>query len=70
MEHSVFKERRYFSSDLGPPRPQFILLAESMICSVDVELNCPSVEVHKLPEYIPGYGNLIGTTLSTIAMGY
>ncbi|CAH8310462.1 unnamed protein product [Eruca vesicaria subsp. sativa] len=49
------KEKRFFNSDLGLARPQFILLANSMICSVEVNLDGPSIEVHKLPQYIPGY---------------
>ncbi|CAD5326276.1 unnamed protein product [Arabidopsis thaliana] len=53
--NTLFKERRFFNSDLGLARPQFILLAESKICSVDVNLDGPSIEVHNLPSDIPGY---------------
>ncbi|VYS60907.1 unnamed protein product [Arabidopsis thaliana] len=53
--NTLFKERRFFNSDLGLARQQFILLAESKICSVDVNLDGPSIEVHNLPSDIPGY---------------
>ncbi|XP_010414640.1 PREDICTED: jacalin-related lectin 38-like [Camelina sativa] len=53
--NNLFKERRFFNNYLGLARPQFILFSGPKICSVDVNLDGPSIEVYNLPSDIPSY---------------
>ncbi|CAA0387467.1 unnamed protein product [Arabidopsis thaliana] len=61
--NSLSNERRFINNHLARARPQFILIARSKICSVEVNLDVPSIEVHShnLPSYIPGYNGFFMT---------
>ncbi|XP_056858451.1 jacalin-related lectin 38-like, partial [Raphanus sativus] len=59
--NTLFKDELFVNDHLSRSRPQFILLVESKICIVDVNLDGQSIEVHDLPQFDPGYGVLCDT---------
>ncbi|CAN7119591.1 unnamed protein product [Brassica rapa subsp. narinosa] len=61
--NALFNDKFFVNNHLSRARPQFILFVESKICLVDVNLDGPSIEVHNLPQFVPGYRAFLVTTV-------
>ena len=51
--NTLLNDLKFINNHLA--RPQFVLISESKTCSVDVNFDGPSIEVHDLPSDIPNY---------------
>ncbi|CAH8366501.1 unnamed protein product [Eruca vesicaria subsp. sativa] len=63
--NTLFNDKPFVNNHLSRAHahPQFIVFAESKIFLVDVNLDGPSIEVHNLPPFIPGYRDFLVTTV-------
>ncbi|CAH8390688.1 unnamed protein product [Eruca vesicaria subsp. sativa] len=61
--NALFNDKLFVNHHLSLARPQFILFYESKICIVDVNLDGPSIEVHNIPNFVPGYGDTLAMTV-------
>ncbi|EOA25828.1 hypothetical protein CARUB_v10019200mg, partial [Capsella rubella] len=53
--NDLLNDKKFIKTHLARARPHFVLLSESMFCSVEVNLDGPSIKVDNIPSHIPGY---------------